>query len=371
MEDLMEPAPAPAARPRARRRPVFHPLRVAAVQPLCEDAAAVSFDIPAGLAEEFTFAPGQSLTLRRDIDGRDERRSYSICAPAGTAPRIGVRVVPGGLFSSWLVHDVRPGDTVEVMAPTGAFTPDLTTHGHHVLIAAGSGITPMVSIAESVLAADSRSRVTLLYGNRRTGTVMFADELADLKDLYPTRFQLAHVLSREPREAEVLSGRLDAERLAALVDALVDVESADHWWLCGPHGMVRAGQQVLTGLGVPADRVHQELFYADDEPVREVRHTETGPTGPVSQVTVTLDGRSTTSPLPRDRSILEGAQQTRPDLPFACKGGVCGTCRAQVTDGKADMRRNFALEPSEVDAGYVLTCQSFPVSEALTVDFDT
>ncbi|MEU9570949.1 1,2-phenylacetyl-CoA epoxidase subunit PaaE [Streptomyces massasporeus] len=371
MEDLMEPAPALAPRPRARRRPVFHPLRVAAVQPLCEDAAAVSFDIPAELAEEFAFAPGQSLTLRRDIDGRDERRSYSICAPAGTAPRIGVRVVPGGLFSSWLVHEVRPGDTVEVMAPTGAFTPDLTTHGHHVLIAAGSGITPMVSIAESVLAADSRSRVTLLYGNRRTGTVMFADELADLKDLYPTRFQLAHVLSREPREAEVLSGRLDAERLSALVDALVDVESADHWWLCGPHGMVRAAQEVLAGLGVPADRVHQELFYADDEPVREVHHAETGPTGPVSQVTVTLDGRSATSALPRERSILEGAQQTRPDLPFACKGGVCGTCRALVTDGKADMRRNFALEPSEVDAGYVLTCQSFPVSEELTVDFDT
>jgi ring-1,2-phenylacetyl-CoA epoxidase subunit PaaE len=371
MEDLMEPAPAPAARARARRRPVFHPLRVAAVQPLCEDAVAVSFDIPAGLAEEFAFAPGQSLTLRREVDGRDERRSYSICSPVGTAPRIGVRVVPGGLFSSWLVHEVRPGDTVEVMAPTGAFTPDLTTPGHHVLIAAGSGITPMVSIAESVLAADSRSTVTLLYGNRRTGTVMFADELADLKDLYPTRFQLAHVLSREPREAEVLSGRLDAERLSALIDALVDVGSADHWWLCGPHGMVRAAQEVLAGLGVPGDRVHQELFYADDEPVREVHHTEAGPSGPVSQVTVVLDGRSTTSALPRERTILEGAQQTRPDLPFACKGGVCGTCRALVTDGKADMRRNFALEPAEVDAGYVLTCQSFPVSDALTVDFDT
>ncbi|MDQ0753407.1 ring-1,2-phenylacetyl-CoA epoxidase subunit PaaE [Streptomyces africanus] len=371
MEDLMQPAPAPAARARARRRPVFHPLRVAAVQPLCEDAAAVSFDIPGELAEEFAFAPGQSLTLRREIDGRDERRSYSICSPAGTTPRIGVRVVPGGLFSSWLVHEVRPGDTVEVMAPTGAFTPDLTTPGHHVLIAAGSGITPMVSIAESVLAADSRSTVTLLYGNRRTGTVMFADELADLKDLYPTRFQLAHVLSREPREAEVLSGRLDADRLSALVDALIDAESADHWWLCGPHGMVRAAQDVLAGLGVPGDRVHQELFYADDEPVREVQHTEPGPSGPVSQVTVTLDGRSTTSALPRERTILEGAQQTRPDLPFACKGGVCGTCRALVTDGKADMRRNFALEPAEVDAGYVLTCQSFPVSDALTVDFDT
>ncbi|MEV0172052.1 1,2-phenylacetyl-CoA epoxidase subunit PaaE [Streptomyces sp. NPDC050803] len=364
-------APAQAVQPRPRRRPVFHPLRVAAVQPLCEDAAAVSFDIPPELAEEFTFAPGQSLTLRREIDGRDERRSYSICSPAGSTPRIGVRVVPGGLFSSWLVNDVRPGETVEVLAPTGNFTPDLTTPGHHVLIAAGSGITPMVSIAESVLAADSRSTVTLFYGNRRTGTVMFADELADLKDLYPSRFQLAHVLSREPREAEVLSGRLDADRLSALVDALVDVRSADHWWLCGPHGMVRDAQRVLADLGVPGDRVHQELFYADDEPVREVHHTEAGPTGPVSQVTVVLDGRSTTSPLPRERTILDGAQRTRPDLPFACKGGVCGTCRALVTDGKAEMRRNFALEDAEVEAGYVLTCQSYPVSETLTVDYDS
>ncbi|MGV9456672.1 1,2-phenylacetyl-CoA epoxidase subunit PaaE [Streptomyces sp. NPDC003635] len=364
-------APAEAVKPRPRRRPVFHPLRVAAVQPLCEDAAAVGFEIPPELAEEFAFAPGQSLTLRREIDGRDERRSYSICTPAGTDPRIGVRVVPGGLFSSWLVNEVRPGDTVEVMAPTGNFTPDLTAHGHHVLLAAGSGITPMLSIAESVLAADSRSRVTLFYGNRRSGTVMFADELADLKDLYPSRFQLAHVLSREPREAEVLSGRLDAERLAALIDGLVDVRTADHWWLCGPHGMVRDAQRVLDELGVPADRVHQELFYADDEPVREVHHTESGPTGPVSQVTLVLDGRSTTSALPRERTILDGAQRTRPDLPFACKGGVCGTCRALVTDGKADMRRNFALEDNEVEAGYVLTCQSYPVSETLTVDYDS
>ncbi|TQE25899.1 phenylacetate-CoA oxygenase/reductase subunit PaaK [Streptomyces ipomoeae] len=364
-------APTPEVRPRPRRRPAFHRLRVADVQPLCEDAVAVGFEIPDELVEEFAFLPGQSLTLRREVDGRDERRSYSICSPVGSAPRIGVRVVPGGLFSSWLVGDVRPGDTVEVMAPTGFFTPDLATPGHHVLIAAGSGITPMISIAESVLAADARSTVTLFYGNRRSGTVMFADELADLKDLYPARFQLAHVLSREPREAEVLSGRLDAERLSALIDALVDVESADHWWLCGPHGMVRDARQVLAGLGVPADRVHQELFYADDEPVREVHHEEAAAEGPVSEVTVTLDGRSTTAPLSRERTILDGAQRTRPDLPFACKGGVCGTCRALITDGKADMRRNFALEPSEVEAGYVLTCQSYPVSETLTVDYDS
>ncbi|WP_175607656.1 1,2-phenylacetyl-CoA epoxidase subunit PaaE [Peterkaempfera bronchialis] len=356
---------------RTRRRPAFHALRVAEVAPLCEDAAVISFEVPGPLADEFAHRPGQSLTLRREVDGRDERRSYSICSPAGSPPRIGVRTVPGGLFSSWLVHEVRPGDTIEVMAPTGAFTPDLTEPGHHVLIAAGSGITPMMSIAESVLTADTRSRVTLFYGNRRSDTVMFADELADLKDLHRTRFQLGHVLSREPRDAELFSGRLDADRLAALVDALVDVETADHWWLCGPHGMVRDAQRVLAGLGVPADRVHQELFFADDEPVQPVRHEDAPADGPVSQVTLVLDGRSTTSALPRTSTILDGAQRTRPDLPFACKGGVCGTCRALVTCGEADMRRNFALEPGEVDAGYVLTCQSFPASDTLTVDFDS
>ncbi|MFF8730465.1 1,2-phenylacetyl-CoA epoxidase subunit PaaE [Streptomyces sp. NPDC015171] len=372
MEDLLAPADAgPAEARRSRRRPAFHTLRVAAVERLCEDAVAVSFDIPEELAQEFAFAPGQSLTLRRQVDGRDERRSYSICSPAGSRPRIGVRVVPGGLFSSWLVNEVGPGDTVEVMGPTGAFTPDLTTPGHHVLIAAGSGITPMVSIAESVLAADRDSRVTLFYGNRRTGSVMFADELADLKDLYPARFQLAHVLSREPREAELLTGRLDADRLAALVDGLVDLSDADHWWLCGPHGMVLDARRVLAGLGVPADRIHQELFFAGEEPVAVVRHEELRADGPVSQVTVVLDGRSTTSALPRASTILDAASRVRPDLPFACKGGVCGTCRAHITEGAADMRRNYALEPSEVDAGYVLTCQSFPVSETLTVDFDS
>ncbi|WP_374118925.1 1,2-phenylacetyl-CoA epoxidase subunit PaaE [Streptomyces odontomachi] len=362
-------APTPV-RP-ARRRPAFHSVKVAAVQRLCEDAVAVSFDIPDELAPEFAFAPGQSLTLRREVDGRDERRSYSICSPAGARPRIGVRVVPGGLFSSWLVNEIAPGDTVEVMGPVGAFTPDLTTPGHHVLIAAGSGITPMLSIAESVLAADDASQVTLFYGNRRTGSVMFADELADLKDLYPARFQLAHVLSREPREAELLTGRLDADRLAALIDGLVDVSEADHWWLCGPHGMVVDAQQVLAALGVPEDRIHRELFFAGDEPVAPVRHEEPRADGPASEVTVVLDGRSTTSALSREATILDSAARIRPDLPFACKGGVCGTCRARVTEGEADMRRNFALEPAEVTAGYVLTCQTYPVSDTLTVDYDS
>jgi len=257
------------------------------------------------------------------------------------------------------------------MAPNGAFTPDLARPGHHVLIAAGSGITPMLSIAESVLAADRCSQVTLVYGNRRTDTVMFADELADLKDLYPDRFQLGHVLSREPRESELFSGRLDARRLSVLVPALIDPAGADHWWLCGPLGMVQDAQRVLRGLGVPDERVHRELFFAEDEPVVPLRHLDDAAEGLVSKVTVVLDGRSTTAALARDRSVLEGAQRTRPDLPFACKGGVCGTCRALVTEGEVDMRRNFALEQAEIAAGYVLTCQSFPVSDSLTVDYDT
>ncbi|WP_055530280.1 1,2-phenylacetyl-CoA epoxidase subunit PaaE [Streptomyces graminilatus] len=367
------PTTAPAATPApVRRRPVFHALKVTDVRRLCSDAVAVAFEVPEDLAAEYAFAPGQSLTLRREFEGREERRSYSICAPAGEQPRIGVRVVPGGVFSSWLVDGVCPGDVLDVMTPTGAFTPDLTEPGRrHVLIAAGSGITPMMSIAESVLAADDRSQVTLLYGNRRTDTVMFADELADLKDLYRTRFQLGHVLSREPREAELLSGRLDAERLTALLAGLVDVPGTDHWWLCGPHGMVRDAQALLARLGVPPARIHQELFYADDQPLREVQHLDAVAEGPVSRVTITLDGRSTTTALARDSTVLDGAARTRPDLPFACKGGVCGTCRALVTSGEVDMRRNYALEPAEVAAGYVLTCQSFPVSETLTVDYDS
>jgi ring-1,2-phenylacetyl-CoA epoxidase subunit PaaE len=354
---------------------VFHALRVARTERLCEDATAITFDVPDDspkeVADEFAFAPGQTLTLRRVVDGREERRSYSICSPVGGPLRIGVREVPGGLFSSWLVHHVRQGDRVEVLPPLGSFTPDLGTPAHHALIAAGSGITPVLSIAASVLAAQPRSEVALFYGNRRTDTVMFADELADLKDLHPGRFQLVHVLSREPREAELFSGRLDARRLSALIDALIDVEATDHWWLCGPHGLILDAHRVLCGLGVPPERVHQELFYADDASVETFRHEDAAPTGPVSTVTVILDGRTTESVLPRNHTILDGAQRSRPDLPFACKGGVCGTCRALVSCGKVDMRRNFALEPAEVDAGYVLTCQSYPVSEKLTVDYDT
>ena len=350
------------------RRTAFHSLRVSDVQRLCDDAVAVTFDVPDALAAEFDFKPGQSLTLRRTVDGRDERRSYSICAPAGSAPRVGVRLVPGGLFSSWLVSEVRAGDEIDVATPTGSFTPDLAAGGHHVLVAAGSGITPVLSIVSSLLATPDAT-VTVLYGNRRTDTVMFADELADLKDRAPSRLELVHVLSREPREAELFTGRLDVEKLRALCDSLIPVDEVDHWWLCGPFGMVTGAQELLSSLGVPEERIHQELFYVD-EPPAPVEHLDAAVAGASSEVTLVLDGRSTSMTLSREVSVLDGAQKFRPDLPFACKGGVCGTCRAKVTDGKVDLRRNFALEKAEVDAGFVLTCQSYPVSENVTVDYD-
>jgi ring-1,2-phenylacetyl-CoA epoxidase subunit PaaE len=369
-------------RPPGRRRPVFRRLAVAAVQPLCADAAAITFDVPPELAAEFAFRPGQALTLRRVVDGRDERRSYSICAAAGERLRIGVREVPGGLFSSWLVHEVRPGDAVEVLPPSGAFTPELRSPARHALVAAGSGITPMLSIAASVLAADEASTVLLFYGNRRTETVMFTEDLADLKDRHPARFQLVHVLSREPRESELLSGRLDRERLAALIDAFAGTGSGgsggggsggavDHWWLCGPLPMTEDARALLGELGVPADRVHRELFHADDEPAPEpLRHPDGSPAGPQARASVTLDGRTSTASVPLDTPLLDALQRTRPDLPFACKGGVCGTCRARLVSGEVHMRRNYALEPAETAAGYVLTCQSLPRSDEVELDFD-
>ncbi len=343
----------------------FHPLTVARVEPLTDDSAAVTFAVPDELKPAFVFRAGQSLTVRRGA----ERRSYSICAPVGRAPRIGVREVVGGAVSGWLVRDVQAGDIVEVQAPSGTFTPELATPAHHVLVAAGSGITPMISIAASVLAAAEDATVTLIYGNRRSSSVMFADDVADLKDAHPARMQVVHVLSREPQEVELFTGRLDADRLRALLPATVDVPAVDHWWLCGPFGMVTDAIDVITGLGVDRSRVHRELFYVEDAPPAEVHHVD-APVGNGAEVTVVLDGRTSTVTIPPGTPVLDGAQQVRPDLPFACKGGVCGTCRARVTEGAVTMRRNYALEEDELAAGYVLTCQSLPTTPAVTVDYD-
>lgn len=349
----------------------FHHLAVSSVERLCDDAVAVSFEVPEELRTHYDFRPGQYLTLRKSVDGSEERRSYSICSSAGTAPRVGVRRVDGGLFSEWLVDAVAAGDQIEVGPPSGSFTPELRAGAHYGLVAAGSGITPMLSIAGSVLAAHADTRVTLVYGNRRTDTVMFTEELADLKNAYGPRLHLLTVLSREPTEAEILSGRLDAERLRILLTALVDVDGVDEWWLCGPLGMTDDAGTVLEEIGVDGKRIHRELFYVGEPPPELRRDDEEEPAdGTGSDVTVVLNGRSTTLSLPRNEFVLDAAQKVRGDLPFACKGGVCGTCRARVVDGEIEMRRNFALEDDEVAAGFVLTCQTRPVSDTVTIDFD-
>lgn len=349
-------------------RAAFHALTVARVDSLTDDSAAITFDVPTNLADLFDFAAGQSLTLRRVIDGVEHRRTYSICSPAGASPRIGVREIPEGLFSSWLVRDVRPGEILEVQPPSGSFRADPSQGGRHLCIAAGSGITPMLSIASTVLTHPD-AHVTLLYGNRTTNSVMFAEELADLKDAHHHQLDLIHVLSREPRDVDLFSGRLDRDRLRELLALLVPASDMDHVWLCGPFEMLNEAREVLAEVGVPAERVHFELFYVD-QPPPQLRHADRVVDGVTSEVTVVLDGRSTTTAMARDKTILDAAQEIRSDLPFACKGGVCGTCRAKVCDGEVDMVRNYALEPNEVAQNFILTCQTFPVSDAVTVDFD-
>jgi ring-1,2-phenylacetyl-CoA epoxidase subunit PaaE len=298
--------------------------------------------------------------------GLDERRTYSICSAVGEWPRIGVREVPGGRVSSWLVREVRAGDLVEVAPPTGSFTPDVAAGGRHVLIAAGSGITPVLSIAASLL-REGDATVAVLYGNRRADTVMFAEELSDLKDRYPARLELAYLMSREAREPALFSGRMDAPKLKTLLPLMLDVEAVDHWWLCGPYAMVVDAAEVLVSFGVPAGSVHRELFWVDEPPPAVV--TENDPMGD-RVVTVVMEGRASEVPVVPGATVLDGVQRVRPDLPFACKGGVCGTCRAKVTSGEVTMRRNFALEEAELAAGYVLTCQAVTVSDRVTVDYD-
>lgn len=346
----------------------FHRLRIAAVDRLCDDAVSVTLDVPEHLAHRFTFRPGEHVTVRRTVTGVEHRRSYSICAPAGGPLRVGVRRVAGGVFSGWLVDEASVGDSVEVQPPAGRFSLDPSAGGFHVLVAAGSGITPLLSIGSSLLCA-SDARVTLIYGNRWVRSTMFLEELSDLKNQHPARFQLVHVLSREPREVELFSGRLDGRRLGAILRALVPWRDVDGFWLCGPMAMLDEHREVLAALDVPRRRVHTELFHVD-EPPPPVVHPEEVVVGEACRVSFTLDGRTSTVTSPRSRTVLEAAAAARPDVPFACRGGVCGTCRARVTGGEVVMRRNYALEADEVDQGFVLTCQSRPVTDQVSVDYD-
>lgn len=380
------PVPQRAQTVPAKKRARFHTLAVQDVRPLTEDAVEVTFTVPAALADEYDYLPGQYVALRTRIDGVEVRRSYSLCrAPehrtpedraAGRDTRLSVAVKrdEGGLFSTWAQTSLHPGFRIDVMSPQGTFTSALgdLEHRHVVGIAAGSGITPLMSLAHTVLAASDTSRFTLLYTNRSTLDVMFLEELADLKDRYPTRLTLHHVLSREQRTAPVLSGRIDEEKLRTILGVLIPPETVDEWFLCGPLALVDLCREVLADVGVDRAHIRFELFTTGDEPARTARPVQVRAGEKTVRIEVTLDGVSSTveSPVDAHESVLNAALRVRPDAPFACAGGVCGTCRARVVEGSVTMTENYALEPDELARGFVLTCQSHPTSDRLVVDYD-
>ncbi|MFE3581878.1 2Fe-2S iron-sulfur cluster-binding protein [Streptomyces vinaceus] len=361
---------------RPARHGAFHPLTVAAVDRLTDDSVALTLRVPEELRGEYLHAPGQHLTLRRRTpEGTEVRRTYSICspapAPAGPGPaalRVGVRLVEGGEFSTFAHKEIAAGDVLEVMVPAGRFVLDpaaAPADGHYAAIVGGSGITPVLSIAASLLAERPDARFCLVRSDRTAASTMFLDEVADLKDRFPDRFQLVTVLSREEQEAGLPSGRLDEERLKALLPALLPVARVTGWFLCGPYGLVMGAERALGALGVVRTRIHEEIFHVEDS-------AAPAPAAAPSHVRVTarLDGRSGTWPVQDGESLLDAVLRNRADAPYACKGGVCGTCRAFLVTGEVRMDRNFALESEETEAGFVLACQSHAVTEEVEIDFD-
>jgi ring-1,2-phenylacetyl-CoA epoxidase subunit PaaE len=359
--------------PQAKRKPVFHLLRVTELERITDDAVAITFEVPEVLREEYRFVAGQHVALRCTIAGDDVRRNYSICTPAGSGRlRVGVKRLPGGVFSSYAMERLAVGDAIEVLTPTGQFHTPLNPGQarHYGAVAAGSGITPILSILASALEVEPGSRATLIYANRTTGNIMFLEELEDLKNRHLGRFQLIHVLGEEQLEAELLSGRLDRDRFAALLDNLV-APGVDEWFLCGPLDLTDAVQATLVERGFDPDHIHRELFHVDTGPARRQPSAAASDADSGAKVTVVLDGRGTSFTLqPDTEPILDAALRLRNDAPYACKNGVCGTCRAKLVTGKVEMAQNFALERDELERGYVLACQSYPAAGEVTLDFD-
>ncbi|MEU3184981.1 2Fe-2S iron-sulfur cluster-binding protein [Streptomyces sp. NPDC006923] len=350
---------------------MFHPLRVGEVERLTDDSVAVTLDVPPELRETFRHLPGQHIALRRTAQGKEIRRTYSICAPAGAGDpvlRVGIRLVESGEFSTYAFKELAVGDTVEAMAPTGRFVLE-PRPGHFAAIVGGSGITPVLSIAATLLEREPGARFCLIRSDRTVASTMFLEEVADLKDRWPDRFQLVTVVSREEQQAGLPSGRLDRERLTGLLPSLLPVAEVDGWFLCGPLGLVAGAERALRGLGVPRSRVHQEIFHVDDG-AAAVSSSAAARVPARSTLTATLDGRSGNWPVLEGDSLLETVLRSRSDAPYACKGGVCGTCRAFLVSGEVRMDRNFALEPEETEAGYVLACQSHPATAEVELDFD-
>jgi ring-1,2-phenylacetyl-CoA epoxidase subunit PaaE len=361
--------------------PRFHDLTVARINPEAAGAVAITLAIPETLRDSFEFQPGQFLTLRATINGADVRRSYSICSTRSDLERrheldIGIRPMEGGVFSNWAATALKGGDTLAVMPPDGRFVSSRPRALHRVGFAAGSGITPILSIMASTLEEQPESKFTLVYGNRRMASVMFNEALQDLKDRYPDRLTLIHVLSREAQEADLLQGRIDGDKVQAIIDALLPVGSMDEVFVCGPEAMIEATEAALLAAGVPANRVHSERFTSPtlealapaDRQAALSKHK--APVEGKIALTVVLDGKPHELHMEPDQHVLDVALAAGLDLPWSCRGGVCCTCRAKVLEGSVTMDKNFTLEPWETDKGFVLSCQARPTSERLVVSYD-
>jgi ring-1,2-phenylacetyl-CoA epoxidase subunit PaaE len=357
----------------------FHPLAVRRVTPDAAGSAAITLAVPPALRERFDFQPGQFVTLRAIIDGQETRRSYSICSPRQRYMQsgeidIGVKPVEDGIFSRWAVAHLRAGESVEVMPPDGRFTPRATGARHRVGFAAGSGITPVLSIMASTLASEPESRFTLVYGNQRAHTIMFNEALQDLKDRYPARVSLIHMLSRQPQAVPLLQGRIDQAKIAELLRSLLPASDIDEAFICGPEGMIDATLQALLAGGVPSERIHSERFFAASQrpatrPARFVAPSASEQTAR-HRLEVVLDGKTHHLAIGDDERVLEVALEAGLDLPYSCRSGVCCTCRARGLEGQAEMEKNFTLESWEIEKGFVLTCQARALTDRLVVSYD-
>ena len=351
----------------------FHPLTIRRLERETREAVAITFAVPPELAEQYRYREGQHLTLRADIDGKDVRRSYSICSAVQDGElRIAIKRNPGGFFSNWANDHLKAGDVLDVMPPLGHFNValDPANRRHFLGFAAGSGITPLLSIVKTTLATEPHSHFTLFYGNRASATVMFKEELAALKDANLARLNLVHVLSREAQDIELLHGRIDREKADALLRHWVDLDDIDTAFVCGPDGMMTAVAEALAARGFPAAKIRIERF-ATSIPHHEHRPHAAEPGHAQCEVTVVIDGATRTFLLDKaTENIIDAALRNGIELPYSCKGGVCSTCRAKLVAGEVDMDANFALEDYEIARGFVLTCQSYPVTDRVTVDFD-
>jgi ring-1,2-phenylacetyl-CoA epoxidase subunit PaaE len=353
--------------PAARRVP--HALRVEEIRPLTDDAVAITLGVPDELGEAFRFTAGQHITIVAPSDGGERRRSYSIFTAPGDLLRVAVRRVEAGWFSGYVHDQLRAGDTFQVIPPTGSFTvvPDPGVRKRYCMLAAGSGITPILSIVSAVLAGEPRSTCSLVMGNRSVDSIMLREEVNDLKDRYPTRLDVLHVLSRESGACDVAEGRIDAEKLSLLLDR-ASAAPVDEWYVCGPFPMVQDVQAALAARDVPPSQVHIELFSAG---------APTPSAGPVAaatpdtQVTVVLDGRRSTVAYPvGSPSLLDAVRRARPEVPYSCEAGVCGTCRCRLVEGEVRMNHAYALDHDEQERGIVLACQSVPLTPSIVLDFD-